>query len=101
MDSLDPLGTAVEDLFRNSVLFVVLNKASRAVSIKDPKAEAIPMCPSKDCTRGLASAYGLLVINSAQCLKRSPANSLRHVTTAKSSHFGATSHHKLSDQSQY
>ena len=28
MDFLNPLGEAVEDLFRNSVTFVVLNKAS-------------------------------------------------------------------------
>ena len=43
MDSPDPLRTAVEDLFRNSGLFVVPNKASQAIGISAPKAEAIPI----------------------------------------------------------
>ena len=59
MDSLDPLRTAVEDLFRNSVLFVVLNTDNRAVSIRASRADAIPVCPLRDCTRGLSSAYVL------------------------------------------
>ena len=64
MDSLDPLRTAVDDLFGNSILFVVLNKASGAVNIRAPNAAVIPMGLSRDCILGLASAYGLLLAKS-------------------------------------
>ena len=53
MDSLGPLRTAVEDLFRNSVLFVVLNTDNRAVSIRASRAAAVPMCLSRNYTRGV------------------------------------------------
>ena len=40
---------------------VFLDKTSLAVSIRAPQAEAIPICLSRDCSQGLASAYGLLL----------------------------------------
>ena len=90
------------------------------VSFKAPKATAIPIYFPGDCTKGPASAYPLLLRNwclmtlfpvhvftvyqgfcaSLSKLSTSWQKCLRHLMTVKSSSFGVTSHHKLSDQSQ-
>ena len=89
----------VEDLFRTSVLFVFVSNAGLAVGIRAPQAEAIPMCLWRDCSRGLASAYGLSLTK--RCLmseevpsKRSPPRHDSKIVPFRSYD------HKLSDQSQ-
>ena len=80
---------AVEDLFGNSVLLVFVNKPGLAVGIRAPQAEAIPICLSRNGSRGLASAYGLSLTKC--CLmseevpsKRSPPRQDSKVVTFQS-----------------
>ena len=48
------------------------------------------MCLSRNCGRGLVGAYGLSLTKCCLMSAEVPSKGLRHVTTAKSSHFGAT-----------
>ena len=91
MGSLDPLRTAVEDLFGNPILFVVLNKASGAVSIRAPNAAVILMCLSRDCIRDLASAYGLLLTKCCLMSEEVPRERSLPRHASKVVTFGSTS----------
>ena len=91
LGSLDPLRTAVEDLFGNPILFVVLNKASGAVSIRAPNAAVILMCLSRDCIRDLASAYGLLLTKCCLMSEEVPRERSLPRHASKVVTFGSTS----------